>query len=264
MKFRPCIDIHNGKVKQIVGGSLRDEGDRTVTHFISRQDARWYAELYKRDSLKGGHIILLNPPSSRYYEVSRERVFDALAVYPGGLQVGGSVTPCNGQEYLKAGASHVIVTSWLFENGRFKEEKLKELADYIGKKHLVLDLSCRRRGDAYCVVTDRWQTFTDMYLTPEALTALSLYCDEFLIHGADVEGKSSGMEQELVQMLADWNKIPITYAGGIGSLRDLEAFEKAGAQKLDFTIGSALSLFGGQVPYETVAGYKVRHIPEKL
>lgn len=253
MKFRPCIDIHNGRVKQIVGESLRDRGDQAATNFTASQDAGWFAKLYKRDGLKGGHVILLNPPSSGYYEASREQVFGALAAYPGGLQVGGGVTPCNGQEYLKAGASHVIVTSWLFENGRFKEGKLKELAGYLGKKHLVLDLSCRRKGGVYCVVTDRWQTFTDMCLTPEVLNALSLYCDEFLIHGVDVEGKSSGMEQELVQMLAGWNKIPVTYAGGIGSLRDLEAFKRAGAQRLDFTIGSALSLFGGQIPYETVA-----------
>lgn len=253
MRFRPCIDIHNGSVKQIVGASLRDRGDQAVANFSSDLDAQWYAMLYKRDSLKGGHIILLNPPASVHYNASREQALSALAAYPGGMQLGGGVTPENGSEYLKAGASHVIVTSYVFEQGRFQVKNAKRLVSAVGKEHIVLDLSCRRKDGDYYVVTDRWQTFTNMCLTPEVLDELSVYCDEFLIHGVDVEGKSSGMEQELVHMLAEWNRIPITYAGGIGSLDDLQAFSMEGAGRLDFTIGSALDLFGGRIPYETVS-----------
>lgn len=253
MKFRPCIDIHNGSVKQIVGASLKDRGDQAVANFSSDLDAQWYAMLYKRDGLKGGHIILLNPPASVYYNASREQALSALAAYPGGLQLGGGVTPENGPGYLKAGASHVIVTSYVFEQGRFQMEKVKRLVSAVGKEHIVLDLSCRRKGGDFYVVTDRWQTFTDMCLTTEVLDELSMYCDEFLIHGVDVEGKSSGMERGLVHMLAEWNKIPITYAGGIGSLHGLQEFSVESGGRLDFTIGSALDLFGGKIPYEIVA-----------
>lgn len=253
MKFRPCIDIHNGKVKQIVGGSLRDEGNQAKDNFSSELGAEYYARLYRKDGLKGGHIILLNPPGSKYYEATKRQAMAALKEYPGGMQIGGGINAENSEEYLKAGASHVIVTSYVFKNGTFHRENLEKLVSAAGKEHVVLDLSCRKKEDGYYIVTDRWQKFTDVRLTPEILDELAGSCDEFLIHGVDVEGKSSGMEKELVRMLAAWDGIPVTYAGGIGSLDDLERFREASRGRLDFTIGSALDLFGGSVPYEVVA-----------
>ncbi|HIZ13018.1 MAG TPA: phosphoribosylformimino-5-aminoimidazole carboxamide ribotide isomerase [Candidatus Mediterraneibacter stercorigallinarum] len=252
MRFRPCIDIHNGKVKQIVGGSLRDKGDSARTNFSSELGADYYAELYKRDGLKGGHIILLNPAGSDYYEATREQALSALGVYPGGMQIGGGITAENAEEYLDAGASHVIVTSYVFRDGIFRRENMERLVSAVGKEHIVLDLSCRKKDGAYYVVTDRWQKFTEVSLDSGILAELSGYCDEFLIHGVDVEGKRSGMEGELVHMLGKWAGIPITYAGGIGTLEDLERFREASGGRVDFTIGSALDLFGGDIPYEVV------------
>ena len=252
MRFRPCIDIHNGKVKQIIGGSLKDWGNQAVTNFTSEFDAAYYAEMYRRDGLKGGHIILLNAKDSEYYEATRRQAVSALAAYPGGMQIGGGITAENAEEYIEAGASHVIVTSYVFQDGRFKEENLKRLVETVGKEHIVLDLSCRRRGADYYVVTERWQTFTEVKLTGEVLEELSEQCDEFLIHGVDMEGKSSGVEEELVRLLAAQGKAPVTYAGGIGSLEELERFRGISEGRLDFTIGSALDLFGGKIPYETV------------
>ena len=226
MRFRPCIDIHNGKVKQIVGGSLKDEGNQANTNFTSELDAAWYAKQYQKDCLKGGHIILLNPSGSEYYEETKRQAMEALAVYPGGMQIGGGITAENAKEYLDAGASHVIVTSYVFKDGVFHEERLQKLVNAVGKEHVVLDLSCRRKDGEFYVVTDRWQKFTELALSHEVLNELSQYCDEFLIHGVDVEGKGAGMETELVRMLGSWNGIPITYAGGIGSMEDLERFRK--------------------------------------
>lgn len=252
MKFRPCIDIHNGKVKQIVGGSLKDEGNQAITNFASDYNADFYAEKYKADGLKGGHIILLNSKTSEYYEATKEQATLALRTYPNGLQIGGGITAENAAEYIEAGASHVIVTSYVFKDGEIHWGNLKKLVDSVGKEHVVLDLSCRKKDGKYYVVTDRWQTFTNVVVDEELLTTLAGYCDEFLVHGVDVEGKSSGVELELVKILADWNKIPITYAGGIGSMEDLKTFETMSEGKLDFTIGSALDLFGGKIPYEIV------------
>ena len=249
MKFRPCIDIHNGQVKQIVGGSLRDQNDQAVTNFISKRDAPYYAELYRRDGLRGGHIILLNAKDSAYYEATRRQAFSALKAYPDGMQVGGGITAENAQEYLTAGASHVIVTSYVFQDGHFQRENLEKLKAAAGKERIVLDLSCRKKDGWYYIVTDRWQKFTDVRLEGETLKMLSGYCAEFLIHGVDVEGKASGVETELVRLLAEWNGIPVTYAGGIGRIEDLEEFEKESKGKLDITIGSALDLFGGSIPY---------------
>lgn len=252
MKFRPCIDIHNGKVKQIVGGSLKDEGNQAITNFSSDYNADFYAEKYKADGLKGGHIILLNSKTSEYYEVTKGQAMLALRTYPNGLQIGGGITADNAAEYIEVGASHVIVTSYVFKDGEIYWDNLKKLVATVGKEHVVLDLSCRKKDGKYYVVTDRWQTFTNVEVTPQLLDDISEYCDEFLVHGVDVEGKSSGVELELVKILADWNKIPITYAGGIGSMEDLKEFEEASKGELDFTIGSALDLFGGKIPYEFV------------
>lgn len=252
MKFRPCIDIHNGKVKQIVGGSLKDEGNQAITNFASDYNADVYAETYKKDGLVGGHIILLNSKTSEYYEATKEQAMLALRTYPNGLQIGGGITAENAKEYIEAGASHVIVTSYVFKGGEIHWDNLKKLVEAVGREHVVLDLSCRKKDGKYYVVTDRWQTFTNVIVDESLLTTLAEYCDEFLVHGVDVEGRASGVELELVKILADWSKIPITYAGGIGSMEDLKEFEKFSEGKLDFTIGSALDLFGGKIPYEIV------------
>jgi phosphoribosylformimino-5-aminoimidazole carboxamide ribotide isomerase len=252
MRFRPCIDIHNGAVKQIVGGSLRDEADQAVENYTAVQDADYFAHLYRKDGLKGGHVILLNPPSSEYYEKTRRQALKALAAYPGGLQVGGGITAENAGEYIEAGASHVIVTSYVFEDGRIHWDRMERLRQAAGKEHVVIDLSCRRKDGGYYIVTNRWQTFTNVKLTNEILNEIADYCDEFLIHGVDVEGKASGIEDELVKLLSSYRGVPVTYAGGIGSLSDLEHFRKISRGKLDFTIGSALDLFGGKIPYRLV------------
>lgn len=255
MRFRPCIDIHNGKVKQIVGGSLRDRGDMALTNFASDYNADFYAELYKRDGLTGGHVILLNAKTSEYYEATKAQAMSALRTYRGGLQIGGGITADNAAEYLKAGASHVVVTSYVFKDGEIHWPNLKKLVAAVGREHVVLDLSCRKKDEKYYVVTDRWQTFTNVEVNSQLLDDMAEYCDEFLVHGVDVEGKSSGVELELVKILAEWDRIPITYAGGIGSLKDLQEFEEACGGKLDFTIGSALDLFGGSIPYEDVRNW---------
>ena len=255
MKFRPCIDIHNGKVKQIVGGSLLDQGDQAEENFEADQDADYFAELYKRDGLKGGHVILLNPSSSEYYEQTKAQALKALKAYPKGLQIGGGITADNAKEYMEAGASHVIVTSYVFKNGEIYWDNLGKLCETVGKEHIVLDLSCRKKDGIYYIVTDRWQTFTNVELDAGILERLSGYCDEFLVHGVDVEGKASGIEKDLIEILKQ-AVIPVTYAGGIGSMEDLELIREIGNGKIDFTIGSALDLFGGKIPYETIKEYR--------
>ena len=255
MRFRPCIDIHNGKVKQIVGGSLRDAGDAAQENFVSEQTADFYADLYRRDGLKGGHVILLNPPSSEYFEETRRQALAALEAFPGGLQVGGGITPENAAAYLDAGASHVIVTSYVFREGQIGMERLERLKNAVGKERLVLDLSCRKKGDAYYIVTDRWQRFTQVKLEEALLEELASYCDEFLVHAVDVEGKASGVEEGVAALLGEWGKIPMTYAGGIGSLSDVKILERLGKGRLDVTVGSALDLFGGCIRYEDMVYY---------
>lgn len=252
MRFRPCIDIHNGKVKQIVGGSLTDRNDYAKENFVSEQTAAWYARLYQKDGLKGGHIILLNGADSPYYEETKTQALEALQAYPGGLQAGGGMTPENAEVFLDAGASQVIVTSYVFRNGQINEKNLENMLHTVGREKLVLDLSCRKKEDDYYIVTDRWQRFTDVVVTPQLLTELSGYCSEFLIHAVDVEGKASGIEKELARMLGSWEGIPITYAGGVGSMEDVETLRKLGRGRLDVTIGSALDLFGGCIPYRNV------------
>lgn len=236
--FRPCIDLHEGKVKQIVGGTLAEQPGALRTNFVSDRPAAWYAELYKRDELTGGHIILLGSGNEA-------EARDALSAYPGGLQLGGGVNADNAMAWLDAGASHVIVTSWVFREGRLDGERLAELVKRVGKARLVLDLSCRKRGDAYYVVTDRWQKFTELALSAETLQNLARCCAEFLVHAVDVEGVCGGIDVELVVKLAGWTPIPTTYAGGAKSLADLKTVTRLGRGKVDLTIGSALDLFGG-------------------
>lgn len=252
MEFRPCIDIHNGKVKQIVGGSLRDTGNRAEENFVAQQDAAYFAELYRCSGLKGGHIILLNAQGSEYYEASRQQAYLALKAYPDGLQVGGGITPDNAEEYLRAGATHVIVTSYVFQDGRIHYDKLRRMTEAVGKEHLVLDVSCKRTEDGYKVVTDRWQKLTEERMDAGLLDRLSDYCDEFLIHAVDVEGKAQGIEKELVAMLGQWGRKPVTYAGGVHSYKDLEQLRELGRNCLNVTIGSALDLFGGTLEWEKV------------
>ncbi|HEY2329441.1 MAG TPA: phosphoribosylformimino-5-aminoimidazole carboxamide ribotide isomerase [Verrucomicrobiae bacterium] len=267
--FRPCIDLHEGKVKQIVGGTLGDAGLRT--NFVSEKSAAWFAELYQRDGLKGGHVIMLgagNETAAR----------SALAAFPGGLHIGGGINSANAREWLDAGASHVIVTSWVFREGRVDWARLEELVKTIGKNKLVLDLSCRKKNVAfglcpnqsshrldatteskYFVVTDRWQKFTELEVNAGTLQKFSSYCAEFLIHAVDVEGLCRGIDGELVEKLGQWTPIPMTYAGGANSLADLEVVTKLGGGKVDLTIGSALDIFGGSgVKYEDCVKFNRR------
>ncbi len=250
MKFRPCIDIHNGQVKQIVGGSLCDVGNQAEENFVSAQDASFYARLYKEANITGGHVILLNSKDSPYYEATRAQAFLALQEYKGGLQLGGGVCPENAAEYLEIGASHVIVTSYVFKNGQISWENLEKMVQAVGKEHLVLDLSCRKRDGQYFIVTDRWQKFTDVLVNLETMKMLGSYCDEFLVHAVDVEGKANGIETELAELLASYEENTITYAGGVGCMEDVELLRKYGKNRLNVTVGSALDLFGGTIPFE--------------
>lgn len=237
--FRPCIDLHEGRVKQIVGGTLSDEAGGLRTNFVSDRPAAWYAELYRRDGLAGGHVIMLGPGNETAARA-------ALAAYPGGLQIGGGVNADNAPVWLEAGASHVIVTSWVFRQGQVDWARLQQLVAAVGKERLVLDLSCRRRGEKYFVVTDRWQKFTELQISPDALQSLAATCAEFLIHAVDVEGLCRGIDRELVENLGQWSPIPTTYAGGASSLADLEEVTRLGQGKIDLSIGSALDIFGGR------------------
>lgn len=256
MHFRPCIDIHNGKVKQIVGGSLKDQGNQATENFVSEQDAAFYARLYKEAGLKGGHVILLNNSASEYYQATKDQAKLALSEYPGGLQIGGGITPENAAEFLEAGASHVIVTSYVFKDGKINWERLDAMKQAVGKDRLVIDLSCRKKDGIYYVVTDRWQKFTEEAVTLEFMEKLAESCDEFLIHAVDVEGKARGIEQELAELLSEFTTCPVTYAGGVGKMEDLEILRMSGKNRLDVTVGSALDIFGGTIPFETVAGLR--------
>lgn len=256
MKFRPCIDIHNGQVKQIVGGSLTDIGDQANENFVASQDAAFYANLYKKHNLKGGHIILLNGKDSPYYETTKAQAVNALKAYPGGMQVGGGINDENAYEYLECGANKIIVTSYVFKNGQVSYENLDKLVKAVGKEKLVLDLSCRKKDGQYYIVTDRWQKYTDVVLDHESLDYFSKFSNEFLIHAVDVEGKAAGIETDVAALLGNWGKVPMTYAGGIHTYEDLKNLNVLGKGKIDFTIGSALDLFGGKLEFERVVTFK--------
>jgi len=251
--FRPCIDLHEGKVKQIVGGTLTTEPADLRTNFISERPARWFAELYQSDALADGHIIMLGPGNEAAAR-------DALSAFPGGMHIGGGIHLENAASYLDAGASHVIVTSWIFREGNLDEARLQKLSNAVGKNRLVLDLSCRKRDGDYFVVTDRWQKFTATKIEPETLARLAKWCDEFLVHAADVEGLCRGIDFELAGKLGKWSPIPATYAGGANSLRDLEEITRIGGGKIHLTIGSALDIFGGNgVRYRDVVEFNRSH-----
>eukprot|EP00898_Chlorokybus_atmophyticus_P006880 jgi/Chlat1/7193/Chrsp57S06756 len=264
VRFRPCIDIHDGKVKQIVGSTLRDlpqeesanEGP-LVENYVSELSAGEYAKMYQQDNLPGGHVIMLGSTVP-----NQAAALDAITSYPGGMQVGGGITPGNAALYLDAGASHVIVTSFVFTAGKLDHERLSQLVETVGKKRLVLDLSCRKQDGQYYVVTDRWQRFTDVTLSGETFQQLAGCADEFLVHGVDKEGLKSqnrlGVDDELIELLAKLSPIPVTYAGGVASLDDLERVRVAGNGIVDVSVGSALDIFGGNLQYAEVVAWHRR------
>ena len=251
-KFRPCIDLHQGLVKQIVGGTLRDNS-QPAENFVSEKSPAWFAECFRRDQLSGGHVIMLGPGNENAAK-------EALAAWPGGLQVGGGIKATNARAWLDAGASHVIVTSSLFDpNGKFLPHALEEISQSCGAEKLVVDLSCRRTADGWIVAMNRWQTLTDLAVTHATLDRLAPYCAEFLIHAADVEGLRAGIDRELVELLGSWGKIPMTYAGGAASMDDLRAIDTASGGRIDITVGSALDLFGGdQLRYQDLVAWNQR------
>lgn len=258
MRFRPCIDLRDGKVVQIVGGTLSDRPDELVTNFESERSPADFARMYRDDRLPGGHVIMLGPGN-------QAAALAALRAFPGGMQAGGGITPDNAREFLDAGASHVIVTSYVFRDGRLDAERLRALVEAVGRERLVLDLSCRRRNpdagrgdDTYWVVTDRWQRFSELAVTRETLERLAGSCAEFLVHGVDVEGRRLGIDAALVEALGAWSPIPLTYAGGARALADLELVRARGGGRVDLSIGSALDIFGGDVPYQAVVTWQRR------
>lgn len=252
MQFRPCIDIHNGKVKQIVGGTLKDSGDFAKENFVSDMNADDFAKMYKSYGLKGGHIILLNAKDSEFYRADVEQAKLALSFWPDSLQIGGGITDENARYFIDIGASHVIVTSFVFVDGQVRFDRLKALKSAVGAEHIVLDMSCRKKDGRYLVVTDRWQKYTSQIVNEELFDSLSEYCDEFLVHAVNVEGTGLGLDTELISILSKHSKRPITYAGGISSMKDIETLDKLGNGKINFTIGSALDIFGGKLRFTDV------------
>ena len=255
-KFRPCIDLHNGKVKQIVGSTLTEHGSQLEENFVADQPAEWFAYQYAGDQLTGGHVIKLGPGNEAAAKA-------ALAAYPGGLQIGGGIDGENAFGWLDAGASHVIVTSWLFDStGRFQEERLQQLVAAVGKERIVLDLSCKRTADGWTVAMNRWQTLTDLAVTHATLDRLSDSCAEFLIHAADVEGKCQGIDGELVKLMGGWGRIPMTYAGGVANFSDVQKVQSLSENRIDVTVGSSLDLFGGNgVTYRELVEFNNRTEP---
>lgn len=243
--FRPCIDIHNGKVKQIIGGTLTDTGEGIVENFISSKSPAYYANMFKKDNLKGGHIIMLGKGNEK-------AAIEALNAYPKGLQIGGGINHENALDFLNEGASHIIVTSYLFDNGEVNLNNLERISELVSKDKLVIDLSCRMKNGSYYVVTDRWQSFTNFEINKKNIEILESYCDEFLIHGVDVEGKKQGIDIKLVELISNIVSIPVTYAGGINSFEDIKTINNVGKGKINYTVGSALDIFGGNMEYKEV------------
>lgn len=254
MKFRPCIDLRQGKVVQIIGGTLKDsDKELPITNFESEKSPSQYANMYQKDKLTGGHVISLGSGNT-------QAALSALKTYPKGLQIGGGITPSNAQTYLKAGASHVIVTSYVFSDGKIDLRKLDTLVCCVGKENLVLDLSCRQRDKEFWIVTDRWQNFTDVAVNKETITHLASFCDEFLVHGVDVEGMMQGIQTDLVELLGKYSPIPVTYAGGANRFSDLETVKALGQNRVDLTIGSALDIFGGSISYRDVVRWHRKNL----
>ncbi|KAI8071225.1 Phosphoribosylformimino-5-aminoimidazole carboxamide ribotide isomerase [Gongronella butleri] len=238
-RFNGCVDLHHGQVKQIVGGSLNDSTPDTLrTNFVSKESPSFYAKLYEQNDVTRSHVIKLGPGND-------DAAKAALHAWPNHLQVGGGITIDNAEEWLAAGASKVIVTSYLFPGAQFSLKRLQDLSQKIGKERLVVDISCRRQGSQWIVAMNKWQTLTDMTVTKETLEMLSKYCSEFLIHAADVEGLCNGIDEELVEYLGKFVTIPTTYAGGGRYVSDLALVDKLSQGKVDLTFGSALDIFGG-------------------
>ena len=246
MRFRPCIDLHQGQVKQIVGSTLRD-GAVPETNFVAEKPPAYFAELYRHDNLHGGHVIMLGPGNE-------QAATHALATFPGGLQLGGGINANNAPDWLDRGASQVIVTSYAFRDSQLHCDNLQRVVDTAGRERLVLDLSCGLRDGRYVVMTDRWQQATDFEINADNLAFLAESCCEFLVHATDVEGKQQGVDEELVALLGEIAPIPTTYAGGVRSRADIDVIDRLGQGKLDFTVGSALDIFGGTgLNYEEMA-----------
>ncbi|KAI4663410.1 Histidine biosynthesis bifunctional protein hisB [Alternaria triticimaculans] len=240
-RFRPCIDLHAGSVKQIVGGTLNTTTpDVLKTNWTSEHPSAFYADLYKQHDLTGAHVIMLGPGNDQAAQ-------EALEAWKGGMQVGGGITEKNAAEWIERGADKVIITSYLFPSSTFSMDRLRAVLHALDndKTKLVIDLSCRRKDDKWFVATNKWQTITDFELNQESISLLEPHCSEFLIHAADVEGLQRGIDHELVTKLADWCSIPVTYAGGGRSIEDLELVKELSKGKVDLTIGSALDIFGG-------------------
>ncbi|UQZ84297.1 1-(5-phosphoribosyl)-5-[(5-phosphoribosylamino)methylideneamino] imidazole-4-carboxamide isomerase [Paenibacillus konkukensis] len=248
MQFRPCIDLHQGKVKQIVGETLNTGNLGVVENFVSEHDSSHYAAMFRRDGLRGGHVIMLGGGNE-------EAAVRALSAYEGGLQIGGGITADNADFYLEQGASHVIVTSYIFRDGELNIDNLNRMVDKVGKERLVIDLSCKEKDGKWFVVTNQWKTFSSFEVSPDNIRYLERFCDEFLVHAVDVEGKQSGIQESLVRHLSQHVSIPTTYAGGARSMDDLALFRDLCGGRLDITIGSALDIFGGKLPYRDVVAY---------
>lgn len=252
MKLRPCIDIHNGAVKQIIGSSIGEDDTDIRENYVSGHDAVYYAALYSQKGLDGGHIIILNRSGTPEYEASKRQAADALAAYPGGMSIGGGINPDNAMEFIDAGASHVIVTSYVFKDGEIDYNALARMQKSVGKERLILDLSCKKTDAGFVVATDRWQKLTNVVVNARLLDELADHCAEFLIHAADVEGKKGGIEAQLLPTLCQ-SRIPVTYAGGVHSLDDIDIVKLIGDSKIDITIGSALKIFGGSLDLDEAA-----------
>jgi len=252
MKFRPCIDLHDGKVKQIVGKTLDSPDKKLEINFESDKQPSWFSKLYSSDKLSGGHVIMLGKGNEKAAK-------EALNSFKNGLQIGGGITDKNALEFLEYGASHVIITSFVFTDGKINWDNLNKVINLIGKDKLVLDLSCRIKNNEYYIVTDRWQKFTDVKIDKKNIEMLEKYCSEFLIHAVDIEGMMSGIDLKLIKLLSEITTIPVTYAGGISKIEELDIIYKESNGKIDFTIGSALDIFGGKLSYKSIVDWNNKH-----
>ncbi|KAH6622080.1 hypothetical protein C7974DRAFT_315101 [Boeremia exigua] len=254
-KFRPCIDLHAGSVKQIVGGTLSTSTPSELkTNWTSEHPSAYYAALYRDHALAGAHVIMLGPGNDAAAQ-------EALGAWPGGMQVGGGIDEGNARTWIERGAERVIITSYLFPDATFSMPRLRAVLAALDndKEKLVIDLSCRRKDDKWFVATNKWQTITDFELNEESIRLLEPFCSEFLIHAADVEGLQRGIDHALVSRLAEWCRIPVTYAGGGRSIADLELVKELSSGKVDLTIGSALDIFGGEgVKFEECVAWNAR------
>ena len=250
MLFRPCIDLHKGKVKQIVGSTLDTDGLKE--NFVAEKSPDWYAELFKSLNLTGGHVIMLGPGNE-------DAALCALGAYPGGMSVGGGINETNAEKFLRGGARQVIVTSTLFENGSFSYGRAEALAKAIGPENLIFDLSCISSPSGCMIACDRWRTVTHDSLTPRLLDRLRDYCSEFLVHAVSSEGKRAGADAEVVSVLAEYaamsGSVPVTYAGGLGTMDDIRDFMIRTDKKVFFTVGSALDIYGGNLSVKALSEF---------